>query len=234
MIDEARSRTQLADASPPTVKILGICGSLRMNSYNSAVLDSLTRFLPAGAVLERFKGIEQLPLYNEDEDTENPPYLVRDLRAKISASDALVWVTPEFNHTIPAVIKNAIEWTSHPISRAALLGHTSAIVVVTKGRGGYRGLADLTRVLGDVGGFVLPAPEVCVQFADRSLGFDETGALVYHDAVSERLLQVLLHSLCGAAVARAGAIGAQSWHSVLSAMPMKPTGPRETANERSD
>jgi chromate reductase len=231
LIDEARSGTPLVDSNPPTVKILGICGSLRKNSYNSAVLDSLARLLPTGAVLERFQGIEQLPLYNEDEDTESPPFVVRDLRAKISTSDALVWVTPEFNHTIPAVIKNAIEWTSHPISRAALLGHTSAVVVVTKGRGGYRGLADLTRVLGDVGGFVVPAPEVCVQFADRTLGFDETGALVYQDAVSERLLQVLLHSLCAAATTRAGAIGTQSWHSVFAAMPIKATEPEETANE---
>lgn len=202
-------------AAGGAIRILGISGSLRAHSLNSLILSGLWQVAPADMKIDIYDGLASLPPYNEDLDTAVPPPPVSELRAAIAEADGLVWVTPEFNHSVPGVLKNAIDWVTHPISKSVLLGATSAIVVATRGRGGFRGMADLARVLRDAGGFVVPAPEVCVQFADRRISSDANGTVHYADPVTEGLLGVLLASLAGAVRAGVGAVAGQAWRDAL-------------------
>ncbi|MFP1629334.1 NADPH-dependent FMN reductase [Streptomyces sp. 5K101] len=197
------------------MRVLGISGSLRAGSYNSLILNSLPQLAPEGMKIENYDGLSSLPPYNEDLDTSTPPDEVARLRAAVQSADGLVWVIPEFNHSVPGVVKNAIDWLSHPISRAVLRGATSAVIVATRGRGGFRGMADLTRILRDLGGFVVPAPEVCVQFVDTRISTTEAGDIRYADPATEGLIKVLLASLARAADAGLGEHAGRAWLDTL-------------------
>jgi len=96
-----------------TVRILGISGSLRRGSFNAATLRAAQELAPAGMTIERFD-IAPIPLYNEDVRQQGFPPPVEDLRARIKAADGLLIVTPEYNYSIPGVLKNAIDWASRP------------------------------------------------------------------------------------------------------------------------
>lgn len=176
---------------------------------------------PPGMEIEIYGGLGDLPLYNQDLDTDHPPAAVSRLREAVLSADALLWVTPEFNHSIPALVKNAIEWLSHPISRAELLQATSAVIVVTNGRGGYRGMADLMRLLRDIGGYVLPAPEVCVQFANRDLVIEDGRVADYLVPLTPKLISTLLESLEKAAQWRLGELSGEAWRALFPPQPME-------------
>ena len=92
---------------------LGIAGSLRRGSFNAATLRTAQELAPAGMTIERFD-IAPIPLYNEDVRQQGFPAPVEDLRARIKAADGLLIVTPEYNYSIPGVLKNAIDWASRP------------------------------------------------------------------------------------------------------------------------
>ena len=96
-----------------TVRILGIAGSLRRGSFNAATLRAAQELAPAGMTIESFD-IAPIPLYNEDVRQQGFPAPVEDLRARIKAADGLLIVTPEYNYSIPGVLKNAIDWASRP------------------------------------------------------------------------------------------------------------------------
>jgi chromate reductase, NAD(P)H dehydrogenase (quinone) len=96
-----------------TVQILGIAGSLRRGSFNAATLRAAQELTPAGMTIESFD-ISAIPLYNEDVRQQGFPAPVEDLRARIKAADGLLIVTPEYNYSIPGVLKNAIDWASRP------------------------------------------------------------------------------------------------------------------------
>jgi chromate reductase len=202
-------------ASPP-ITILALPGSLRQASYNRLVVRSLPSLAPAGMRFEVFEGSGNIPLYNEDLDHDDPPPPVAELRHAVSRADALFWAMPEYNHTIPSVTKNVIEWISHPLSKAALMGKISAIAVASKGRGGYRGLADLARVLRDLGGHVVAAPEVCIPFAHQAIRVGDDGGVSYADERTEALLRLLLLSLDDAVRARAGGHSEAPWRAFFS------------------
>ncbi len=95
------------------VRVLGICGSLRKGSYNRMALNAAGGLLPPDMTLETFD-IAPFPLYNEDVRAAGFPKPVEEFRAKILAADALLFVTPEYNYSMPGVLKNAIDWASRP------------------------------------------------------------------------------------------------------------------------
>jgi chromate reductase len=97
----------------PTIKVLGISGSLRGGSYNTAALREAARLAPPGMQIE-LADIAGIPLYNEDDYAQGFPPAVERLREQIRAADGLLLVTPEYNYSMPGVLKNAIDWVSRP------------------------------------------------------------------------------------------------------------------------
>jgi chromate reductase len=100
-------------AQPVAVKALGVSGSLRKGSYNSAALRTALELVPDGMTLD-IADIAEVPLYNEDVRQAGFPPVVQRLRERILAADALLFVTPEYNYSMPGVLKNAIDWASRP------------------------------------------------------------------------------------------------------------------------
>jgi chromate reductase len=96
-------------------KILGISGSLRRASFNSALLRASAELAPAGMTIE-IASIREIPLYDADVEAQGMPAAVLELKEKVVAADALLLVTPEYNNSIPGVFKNVIDWLSRPAS----------------------------------------------------------------------------------------------------------------------
>ena len=111
------------------MRILGISGSLRAASYNTALLRAAAELAPDGIELSIYDGLELLPPYNEDRDGENPPEEVARLREEIAAADAVLFATPEYNTTMPGQIKQVVDWASRPHGPdAALWGKPAAAI----------------------------------------------------------------------------------------------------------
>jgi len=91
------------------VRILGIAGSRRRDSYNRATLRAATELVPEGATIETFE-LDGIPGFNQDEE-QNPPAKVAELKRRIREADAILFVTPEYNYSIPGLLKNAIDWS---------------------------------------------------------------------------------------------------------------------------
>src|ERR1041385_439685 len=94
------------------VRILGIAGSLRRQSYNRAALRAATQLVPEGATIDIFE-LDGIPGFNQDEE-QNPPAKIVELKRRIREADAILIVTPEYNYSVPGVLKNAIDWVSRP------------------------------------------------------------------------------------------------------------------------
>jgi chromate reductase, NAD(P)H dehydrogenase (quinone) len=114
-----------------TIHILGIAGSLRRESFNRAALRAATELVPEGASLETFE-LDGIPVFNQDED-RNPPAKVAELKRRIRETDAILFVTPEYNYSIPGVLKNAIDWASRPYGDSAWSGKPAAIMGASPG-----------------------------------------------------------------------------------------------------
>src|SRR5271157_3342514 len=108
------------------VRILGIAGSLRRGSYNRAALRAATQLVPEGITLDIFD-IDGIPAFNQDEE-QKPPAKVVELKKRIREADAILIVTPEYNYSIPGVLKNAIDWASRPYGDSAWSGKPAAIM----------------------------------------------------------------------------------------------------------
>ena len=108
------------------INILGIAGSLRRQSYNRSALRAAKQLAPEGVTVNIFE-IDGIPGFNED-DEKNPPANVVELKKQIRAADALLIVTPEYNYSIPGVLKNAIDWASRPYGDSAWFGKPAAIM----------------------------------------------------------------------------------------------------------
>lgn len=157
------------------MQILALSGSLRRDSHNTALARAAARCAPEGAEIELYDGLGDLPPYDADIDGEDPPASVRDLRRRIAAADALVVVTPEYNGSVPGVLKNAIDWASRPPEDAVLRGKTVAVAGATTGQyGAIWAQQDLRRILGIAGARVI-AGEIPVARAHEK--FDEAGNL---------------------------------------------------------
>jgi|SRR5215203_3202035 len=170
------------------MRVLGISGSLRHGSYNTALLREAADLLPAGVELELYEGLELLPPYNEDDDGEDGPVEGRRLRDAIEGADALLIATPEYNGSIPGQLKNAVDWASRPARAGALWGKPVAVTGATTGSyGAVWAQADLRRTLGVAGARVL---EVELPVARAQERFDETGRL-RDEQLRERLADIL-------------------------------------------
>jgi chromate reductase len=108
------------------VRILGIAGSLRRQSYNRAPLRAATQLVPDGATIDIFE-LDGLPGFNQDEE-QNPPAKVVELKRRICEAEAILIVTPEYNYSVPGVLKNAIDWASRPYGNSAWNGKPAAIM----------------------------------------------------------------------------------------------------------
>lgn len=119
------------------VSVLGIAGSLRAGSYNRALLRAARELAPAGVEVTEFD-LRPIPFYDGDVESEGDPEPVCELKDAIRAADALLVVTPEFNHSIPGVLKNAIDWASRPALGSPLADKRVAIAGASTGLGGTR------------------------------------------------------------------------------------------------
>ena len=129
------------------INLLGIAGSLRAGSFSSAILETLKDELSVGAELS-LHSLGDVPLYNQDLDTDEPLPAVRALRDAISQADGLVIVTPEFNYGMPGVLKNALDWASRPYGIAPLMGKPVVTISASPAfTGGVRAQAQLNETL---------------------------------------------------------------------------------------
>jgi chromate reductase, NAD(P)H dehydrogenase (quinone) len=140
------------------MRVLGISGSLRHDSHNSALLRAAAERLPAGAEFVPFERLGEIPPYDEDVEAREVPAAVRDLREAIRVADAVLIATPEYNHSIPGQLKNALDWASRPAGESALNGKPAATIGASTGMfGAVWAQAELRKVLGAMGGRVLEA-----------------------------------------------------------------------------
>ncbi len=136
-------------------RVLGICGSLRMGSYNRRLLEAATEALPdVEWTIARLRGV---PPYDSDIEARGLPPAVQQLKDQIDAADAVVIATPEYNHSIPGVLKNAIDWASRPAMRSRFQGKPVLMIGASPGRGGaLRALDHLRQVLESMEAVPLP------------------------------------------------------------------------------
>lgn len=138
------------------MRVLGITGSLRRDSYNHALLREAAERLPAGAELIEFERLREIPPYDADLEAEETPAAVAELRQAMRDADAVLVVTPEYNHSIPGVLKNALDWASRPAGKSALNGKPAAVVGASTGMfGAVWAQAETRKVLGALGGRVV-------------------------------------------------------------------------------
>ena len=165
-------------------KILGISGSLRERSYNTALLRAAAELVPPDAEIELFD-LAAIPLYNDDVESAGDPAPVAELRAAVAEADALLLATPEYNRGTSGVLKNAIDWLSRPALASVLRWKPVAIMGASSGRGGTRRAQQQVRdALLFPGAIVLEQPEVAVPIAwerfdpDLQLTDENIGAAV--------------------------------------------------------
>jgi chromate reductase len=170
------------------MRVLGISGSLRRDSLNSALLRAAAERLPAGAELVEFDRLRDVPPYDEDVETAGTPVVVEELRAAVRDADAVLIATPEYNSSIPGQLKNALDWVSRPAGKSALNGKPAAVVGASTGMfGAVWAQAELRKVLGAMGGRVIEA-ELPVGHAKELLVNDQ---LELPPESSERLEEIL-------------------------------------------
>jgi chromate reductase, NAD(P)H dehydrogenase (quinone) len=140
------------------MRILGISGSLRRGSLNSALLRAAAERLPAGAELVEFERLREIPPFDEDVEAGPAPDAVRELREAMRAADAVLIATPEYNHSLPGQLKNALDWASRPAGKSALSGKPAAAIGASKSMfGGVWAQAELRKVLAAMDGRVIEA-----------------------------------------------------------------------------
>jgi chromate reductase len=140
------------------MRVLGIAGSLRRDSYNHALMREAAERLPAGVELVEFERLAEIPPYDADLEAGATPAAVAELRRVMRKADAVLVATPEYNHSIPGVLKNALDWASRPAGQSALTGTPAAVIGASTGMfGAVWAQAETRKVLGALGGRVLEA-----------------------------------------------------------------------------
>ena len=167
------------------MKVLGISGSVRRDSHNTDLLRAAADLLPPGVELVVFDGLEDVPAYNEDRDTDAPPAAVAKLREAIAEADAVIFSTPEYNASIPGVLKNAVDWASRPFPDHALRHKPALVMGASTGLfGAVWAQAELRKVLEHIGVDVIDEE---LPLGSAAEAFDSDGTLV--DPGIERRLQ---------------------------------------------
>jgi chromate reductase len=140
------------------MRVLGISGSLRQDSYNHALLRQAAERLPAGAEWSEFDQLREIPPYDADLEGDGSPVpaAVAALREALREADAVLIATPEYNHSIPGALKNALDWASRPAGESALTGTPAAVIGASTGMfGAVWAQAETRKVLGALGGRVV-------------------------------------------------------------------------------
>ena len=173
------------------IKILGIAGSLRKESFNRRALRAAQGLVPSGAALE-IVDLPDLPGFNQDNE-KSPPAAVTDLKTRIRAADAILIVTPEYNYSVPGVLKNAIDWASRPYGDSAWKGKPVAIMGASVGAlGTARAQYHLRQCFVFLDMPAVNQPEVMISAAATM--FDQSGNLT--DDTAKKLIGQLLTNLC--------------------------------------
>jgi chromate reductase len=181
------------------MRILGISGSLRSGSHNTQLLREAARLVPDGVVLELYDGLKAVPPYDADDETDRPR-AVEELVDAIRDADAIVFATPEYNHSIPGQLKNAIDWLSRPLATNPLRNKPVAVVGASTGMfGAVWAQAELRKVLAATGARVVEGDLPLPHAHER---FDATGQLAEEEHSTR--LRELLADLVDEANARAG------------------------------
>ena len=172
------------------IVILGIAGSLRRDSFNRLALQAAQQLVPEGSRID-VADIDGLPGFNQDDESE-PPAKVTELKQKIRDADAILFVTPEYNYSVPGVLKNAIDWASRPYGDSAWSGKPVAIMGASIGTmGTARAQYHLRQMFVFLNMHAVNQPEVMIGNAAKR--FDEQGNLT--DETSRKLIQQLLQEL---------------------------------------
>jgi chromate reductase len=162
--------------------ILGLSGSLRGDSHNTRLLGGARKLLPSGVELAVFEQLAAIPPYSEDDEHDAPP-AVAALKAAIAGADAVLVATPEYNASIPGVLKNALDWVSRPIASTPLRGKPVAVVgASTSLFGAVWAQAETRKVLNTIGAHVVDR-ELPIANAEEALGVD--GLPLEREAVEE-------------------------------------------------
>jgi chromate reductase len=182
------------------MRVLGVSGSLRRDSHNRRLLRAAADLLPSGAELVEFDGLKAIPPFDED-DEHAPGDAVTAWRDAIAEADVVLFATPEYNASVPGVLKNAIDWASRPVKEAALRNKPVAVVGASPGMfGAVWAQAELRKVLATAGARVVDR-ELGVAAADEA--FTDDGRLIeaeHHDELAS-----ILASLVSEAQTRLGA-----------------------------
>jgi chromate reductase len=172
----------------PPSHILGIAGSLRAGSYNLSLLRAAAEVLPEGVSLE-IATLHDIPPYNADMEDQGDPEPVADLKRRIATADVVLIATPEYNYSIPGVLKNAIDWVSRPPKTCPLRKKPVGIVGASSGESGtMRGQLALRQVFVFLDSYVMAQPELRVTNAGQR--FDANGVLIDQE-LCERLCAYL-------------------------------------------
>jgi chromate reductase, NAD(P)H dehydrogenase (quinone) len=172
------------------IRILGIAGSLRRNSYNRAALRAAQELVPEDVSLDIFE-LDGIPGFSEDEERQ-PPAKVADLKKRIREADAVLIVTPEYNYSIPGVLKNAIDWASRPYGDSAWTDKPVAIMGASVGTfGTARAQYHLRQVFVFLNMYAVNRPEVMIGNAAEQ--FDARGNLT--NETTKDLIRQLLRNL---------------------------------------
>jgi chromate reductase len=170
------------------MRVLGITGSLRRGSYNHALLRAAAERLPAGVELVEFERLAEIPPYDADLEELGTPEPVAALRAAIGEADAVLVATPEYNHSIPGVLKNALDWASRPAGKSVMNGKPAAVIGASTGMfGAVWAQAETRKVLSALGGRVLEAELPVARAAELSDGRE----LTLSPEQSQRLQEIL-------------------------------------------
>jgi chromate reductase, NAD(P)H dehydrogenase (quinone) len=163
-----------------TIRVLGIAGSLRRGSYNRALVRAAVDLAPEGMTIEPFE-LHDVPFFDADVEKQGDPDAVTVLKEAVRTADALLIATPEYQHSVPGVLKNALDWASRPPKDPPLARKPVAVMGATTGLfGTARAQADLRKVLSYNDALVLQRPEVMVPKAAQA--FDDDLNLVDEDA----------------------------------------------------
>ncbi len=172
------------------ITVLGIAGSLRKDSFNKKALLAAQKLAPEGVRVEVFD-ITGIPVFNQDED-QTPPQKVVEFKTAIRAADAILFVTPEYNYSIPGPLKNAIDWASRPYGDSAWAGKTAAVMGASTGiLGTARAQYHLRQCFVFLNMYAVNQPEVMIGGAQGK--FDADGNLT--DETAKKLITKLLENL---------------------------------------
>lgn len=175
-------------------RLLGLSGSLRQNSYSTAILTALAERVSARAVLS-LHPLGPVPMYNQDDDGASPPPAVAALRDAIAGSDAVVIACPEYNHGIPGMLKDALDWASRPRDRCVLTGKpVLSITSSPASTGGVRAHSQLHETLLSMSARIVLRPQAVIDLVHQKVRdgrlVDEASLAFLDAAIGDLLLMI--------------------------------------------